>query len=499
MGKIFISYRRADSADVTGRIYDHLCRTFKSDDIFKDVDSIPLGVDFRTAITRTVQSCNVAVVIIGKDWLTATNEAGIRRLDDPDDFVRLEIEGALKRDIPLIPVLVRGAELPSAEQLPESIRSLKFRQAIHVRPDPDFKNDVGRLVRALEQTVKGGSLIHRMKHLVVERPRLFAVAGLLAVVLIAIPILQKIAGSVGTTDPNSNAVAKASSAPSESVSPSEDDSIVDDTPVDDTAPLLPTTPARIIAYDPAFLGRFRVPLPTITDETRRGDLLNGQVFDYTYYSLVVNERRGMPLYTACNINGPLLKNIRREIDRWNLDSRVPRDLQKGNDVYIANEWDRGHIVPRSAMAWGSEEEAKIAAQSVFFFPNSVPQHSSFNQGIWNYLETYILAKAKREQLKMSVFAGPVFRSSDYEYRGSRIPQSFWKIVVFVDPSTNALSVSAYLMDQYTLSGPESIQTDNGRTPRSEFKPENYQVSVAKIESLTPLRFGTLKQYDARPN
>ena len=86
MSKIFISYRREDSADVTGRIYDHLCRTFRSEDIFTDVDSIPLGIDFRTFITERVQSCDVAIVIIGKDWLAATNSKGNRRLDDPDDF-----------------------------------------------------------------------------------------------------------------------------------------------------------------------------------------------------------------------------------------------------------------------------------------------------------------------------------------------------------------------------------------------------------------------------
>lgn len=165
MSKIFISYRRVDSADVTGRIYDHLCRTFNSDDIFKDVDSIPLGVDFRTIITETVQSCDVAVVIIGKDWLTTINSQGTLRLDDPDDFVRLEVESALKRNIPLIPVLVRGAELPSPGDLPVSLQSLAFRNAIQVRPDPDFKNDVARLVRALEHVVNGEPLTNRHSRL----------------------------------------------------------------------------------------------------------------------------------------------------------------------------------------------------------------------------------------------------------------------------------------------------------------------------------------------
>jgi DNA/RNA endonuclease G (NUC1) len=483
MSKIFISYRRLDSGDVTGRIYDHLCQKFRSDDVFKDVDSIPLGTDFRSVITNTVQSCDVAVVIIGKDWLTATNSKGMRRLDDPDDFVRLEIEGALKRKIPLIPVLVRGAELPSAEDLPQSLRDLVFRNAIKVRPDPDFKNDVGRLVRALEEVVKGNALLDRVKN--VRRGQIVVVAGLLLAVLITIPVIKNLTGRTDTTNQN-----KTSETPSPTPTPTEDEGIVEENPTSPAA----TVPAKVVAYDESFLPGFRVPLPVITDEISRGDLLNGQVFDYMHYSLVINERRGMPLYTACNIDGATLQNVRRERDQWKLDSRVPRDLQKGDDVYVKNDWDRGHIVQRSAVAWGTEEDAKLGAESVFFFPNSVPQHSTFNQGIWNRLENYILELAKVSDMRISVLAGPVFRSSDYEYRGSRIPQSFWKIVCFIDPQTNRPAVSAYLMDQYTLSATGDIQTDNRIGPGS-FDPKIFQVSVEKIESLTPLQFGTLKRYD----
>ena len=106
---IFISYRRQDSGDVTGRIYDRLVQQFGREAIFKDVDSIPLGVDFRISLGDAVGQCNLLLAVIGRRWLSIQNESGARRLDDPRDFVRIEIEAALQRDIPVIPLLVQGS------------------------------------------------------------------------------------------------------------------------------------------------------------------------------------------------------------------------------------------------------------------------------------------------------------------------------------------------------------------------------------------------------
>jgi hypothetical protein len=106
--EIFMSYRRDDSADVAGRIYDRLADKFGRDNVFKDVDSIPLGVNFKTHIEAVVQQCVVELVVIGQDWLDIMDAEGNRRLDDPRDFVRLEIESALARNIPIIPLLVMG-------------------------------------------------------------------------------------------------------------------------------------------------------------------------------------------------------------------------------------------------------------------------------------------------------------------------------------------------------------------------------------------------------
>ena len=151
MSKIFISYRRSDSADVMGRIVDRLELDFGEEKIFKDVDDIEAGVDFRQSIANAVQACDVVLAIIGDKWLEVRDgESGQRRIDKPNDFVRVELETALKRDIRVIPVLVRGTVMPSADQLPESLKALAFRNAIKVRPDPDFSTDIDRLSAALQ-------------------------------------------------------------------------------------------------------------------------------------------------------------------------------------------------------------------------------------------------------------------------------------------------------------------------------------------------------------
>jgi TIR domain len=148
--RIFLSYRRDDSADVVGRIYDRLVKRFGADQVFKDVDSIRLGVDFREHLRAAVGECQVLLAVVGPSWAGVPDEHGLRRLDEDRDYVRVEIEAAFTRGIPVIPVLVRGAVLPSEEQLPMSLKPLAFRNGIAVRSDPDFHNDMDRLIAGLE-------------------------------------------------------------------------------------------------------------------------------------------------------------------------------------------------------------------------------------------------------------------------------------------------------------------------------------------------------------
>ena len=155
MSGIFISYRRADSPDATGRVYDRLVAEFGKEHVFKDIDSIPLGMDFRTHLNDRVADCTAVLAVIGPHWADQRDASGRRRLDDADDFVRIELEAALSRNIPVVPVLVGHTQMPEVAQLPASLAQLAYRQSIEVRPDPDFHNDATRLVSALRSILGG--------------------------------------------------------------------------------------------------------------------------------------------------------------------------------------------------------------------------------------------------------------------------------------------------------------------------------------------------------
>ncbi len=150
-GRIFISYRREETAYPAGWLFDRLADRFGGQ-VFKDVDSIELGDDFVEVITGAVGSCDVLLALIGDQWLTITNEDGRRRLDDPDDFVRLEIEAALTRNVRVIPILVDGARMPRAADLPPSLAKLVRRQALELSP-ARFDFDTSRLLRVLDKTL----------------------------------------------------------------------------------------------------------------------------------------------------------------------------------------------------------------------------------------------------------------------------------------------------------------------------------------------------------
>jgi TolB-like protein len=149
MSRIVISYRRQDSADITGRLHDHLVQRFGRENVFKDVDSIPAGADFREEIRSAVSKAAVLLAVIGDRWLNATDGEGRRRIDDPGDTVRIEIETALQCGVRLIPLLVRGTRMPAPGELPDPIRALTYCHAIAIREDPDFRHDMSRLIDAI--------------------------------------------------------------------------------------------------------------------------------------------------------------------------------------------------------------------------------------------------------------------------------------------------------------------------------------------------------------
>jgi hypothetical protein len=153
MRAIFISYRRDDTEGQAGRLFQDLSATFGSETVFMDVSGIEPGIDFRRAIEKQTESCGVLLALIGRNWLTITNPDGTRRLDDSNDVVRFETASALRRDIPVIPVLVQGARMPRAEDLPDDLKDLAFRNSVeitHARWDSDMQ----LLIKALQPHVQ---------------------------------------------------------------------------------------------------------------------------------------------------------------------------------------------------------------------------------------------------------------------------------------------------------------------------------------------------------
>ena len=147
-------YRRDDSADVAGRIYDRLAAHFGREAVYRDVDAIPIGVDFRDHIKNCLNRCRVGLVIMGRNWLNAALPDGTVRLQDPADHVRIEIEIMLSKDVLVVPVYVGGAETLRTSQLMESLQQLVYRNGVFIRRDPDFHRDMDRFLSGLETIFK---------------------------------------------------------------------------------------------------------------------------------------------------------------------------------------------------------------------------------------------------------------------------------------------------------------------------------------------------------
>ncbi len=148
--KLFISYRREDNPYAAGQINDQLVHRYGKDTVFFDIESIPLGEDFRSYINSVISKCDAALIVIGDNWLEK-DENGVSRLDDPEDIVRIEIAVALERGIPVVPVLVGNAEVPKADELPDAISKLSYRTATELRSGADFTGHMQRLTRMLDE------------------------------------------------------------------------------------------------------------------------------------------------------------------------------------------------------------------------------------------------------------------------------------------------------------------------------------------------------------
>jgi len=245
----------------------------------------------------------------------------------------------------------------------------------------------------------------------------------------------------------------------------------------------------LTGYDEKFLGNdYRVPLPAL-DAGAQNDVAeligeSGHVLRYTHFSIVMSRSRRLAFFTAVNVDGAQLKNIQRSADKWYFDPRLKPEWQYGPELYADNDLDRGHLVRRLDPVWGVDAER--ANENTFHFTNCSPQHRNLNQKTWQELEEYILQNAGRHDLKVNVFTGPVFRDDDMIYRREfKIPAEYWKVVTIVNDD-GRLSATAYLQTQKNLIADLEFAYGAYKT---------YQVPVSRIEHLTGLNFGNLRQAD----
>lgn len=276
-------------------------------------------------------------------------------------------------------------------------------------------------------------------------------------------------------------------------------------PVETEAPITVEQLDDRDGYSSAFLGdadNLVVPLPTLpTALKKKAAKVKGapagaedHVLNYTNYSVVMNKDRRLAFFTATNIDGDQSKKIKRAKDTWYYDPRIEKSEQVGNELYLNNDLDRGHLTRRLDPVWGDDYQR--AEKETFFFTNCTPQHHLFNTKTWLSLEDYILSSADTRDFRACIFTGPVLddekdRPFDFKLKdGStdrvKLPLQFWKVVAMVREDGESLSATAYIISQYDL-------ISNLEFVFGQFK--TYQVPIEKIEKLTGLDFNDLSNYD----
>ncbi|NEA31015.1 DNA/RNA non-specific endonuclease [Streptomyces sp. SID13031] len=234
-------------------------------------------------------------------------------------------------------------------------------------------------------------------------------------------------------------------------------------------------------FDPNFLSS-PLPVPGL-DPAASADAveLDGSPqIDYTHFSLTMSRSRGFAHWVAWNVDGGDLKKISRTGIPFVKDPRLPAGVQNGDELYRDNRLDRGHLARRADLLWGSLEEAEQANRDSFFFTNITPQMDDFNQssrdGLWGRLEDAVFADVDVDDLRVSVYGGPVFGADDRVFRGVKIPREFWKVIVFAE--AGVLKASAFLLTQ-NLDQLESLELDEFRV---------FQLPVAELENRTDVQF-----------
>ncbi|MEU0671209.1 DNA/RNA non-specific endonuclease [Streptomyces lavendulocolor] len=247
----------------------------------------------------------------------------------------------------------------------------------------------------------------------------------------------------------------------------------------------PESMEAVGGYDPGFLG---VPVgtprlnPSIKEDAVRLD--GSEVVPYTHFSLALSASRRFARWVAWNIDGGSIRKLDRKGIDFVKDPRLPAAAQVSNELYKGrtNRLDRGHIARRADVVWGTPAEAEKANRDSFFYTNVTPQMDDFNQsarnGIWGHLEDAVFEDVEVDDLRVSVFGGPVLHDDDRLFRGVRIPREFWKVLVFSEGGT--LKCKAFLLTQ-SLDVTEALELDEFRV---------FQVGLPEIQKRTHLRFPT---------
>ncbi|MEO5563048.1 MAG: DNA/RNA non-specific endonuclease [Chitinophagaceae bacterium] len=241
-------------------------------------------------------------------------------------------------------------------------------------------------------------------------------------------------------------------------------------------------------YDPDFLDE-KVPLPTIKSAAKKKDILqfgnNKTELKYCHFSVMMSKSRRQCFFSAVNIDGETSISMKR--GGWRLDPRIPDTAQIMKECYgNAPKFSRGHMTRREDPIWGKTAEASLGNSDSMHVTNTVPQMQNMNAGIWLALENYALQNARKDDQRISVFTGPVFKPSDPDRFGVTIPIRFWKVIAFIHDDTGKLCATGY-----TISQEEFLQEE-------EFvfgKHKTAQVSIHSIEKDTGLSFGRLGGLD----
>ncbi|MFE2757246.1 DNA/RNA non-specific endonuclease [Actinosynnema sp. NPDC059335] len=247
-----------------------------------------------------------------------------------------------------------------------------------------------------------------------------------------------------------------------------------------------TPPLRVRAtaaagFDPDFLG-VGVGVPELGEAARADAVeLNGSVVvDYTHFSLAQSKSRRFAFWVAWNIDGGDLKAINRAGIPFVLDPRIPARFQVGDELYRGNRLDRGHLARRADLLWGPKAVAEKANVDSFFFTNITPQMDDFNQsarqGLWGRLEDAVMSDVDVDDLRVSVYAGPVFQPDDRVFRGVALPREYWKVIAFATGGT--LTARAFVLTQ-NLNRLEALDLDEFRV---------FQVRLAEVEQRCDLAF-----------